>query len=44
MKNQAYFSVDIPPNINYLNIKQFLDVQAEKDMLDYKESCLSEKQ
>jgi hypothetical protein len=44
MKNQAYFSVDIPPNINYLVIKEFLDEQAAKDMLDYKESCLSEKQ
>ena len=44
MKNQAYYPIDIPPNINYLSIKQFLDEQSEKDILDYKESCLSEKQ
>jgi hypothetical protein len=43
MKNQAYYAVDIPPNRNYLSVKQFLDEQSEKEVLDYKESCLSEK-
>jgi hypothetical protein len=41
MKNQPYFSVDIPPNINYSSIKQFLDEQFEKEILDYKVSCLA---
>jgi len=43
MKNQPYYSVDIPPNINYLSIRQYLEKQFEKKILDYKESCLSEK-
>lgn len=44
MKNQAYYSLDIPPTINYVNIKQFLDEQSDNDILDYIESCLSVKQ
>lgn len=41
MKNQSYYSIDIPPNINYSSVKLFLDEQFEKGILDYKESCLA---
>ncbi|MCB9344166.1 MAG: DUF4265 domain-containing protein [Lewinellaceae bacterium] len=41
IKDQPYYSIDIPPNINYSNVKQFLDEQSENKILDYKESCLA---
>lgn len=40
MKNQPYYSVDIPLNINFSSVKQFLDEQSKKEILDYKVSCL----
>lgn len=41
MENHLYYSVDIPPKVDYLTIKQVLDGQYTKGVLDYKESCLS---
>lgn len=38
---KGYLSVNIPKDIDYTPIKAFLDEQAEKGLLDYKEACLS---
>ena len=42
MKNQPYFAIDVPSNIDYGVIKNVLDEKCRKNILDYKESCLSE--
>ncbi len=36
-------SVDIPPEINYTDIRKFLDNGEEHDMWSYQESCLAHK-
>ena len=41
-ENKLYYSVDIPPNMNYSKIKSFLDEAHKKGILDFKEACLSE--
>lgn len=42
MKSQPYYSVDVSPSVNYADVRQILDEEAEKEILDYKESCLAE--
>lgn len=42
MNNQKFLAIDIPNNVNYNKIKEYLNDQFEKNILDYKESCLSE--
>lgn len=42
MKEQPYYTVDIPSNVNYDIVKVILDKETEAGILDYKESCLSE--
>lgn len=41
MYNEKYFSVDISPQLDYTLIKQFLEKEAFKGVLDFKEACLS---
>lgn len=41
MTDRPYYAVNIPKDINYNTVKQYLDQQ--KLTLDYEESCLSEK-
>jgi len=42
MKEQPYYTIDIPFNVNYRTVKEVLNKEAEIGILDYKESCLSE--
>lgn len=42
MDNQKLLAIDIPSNVNFNKIKEYLNDQFEKNVLDYKESCLSE--
>jgi hypothetical protein len=41
--NQNYFALEIPANIDYIPIKRKLDELEKEGILDYAESCLSEK-
>ncbi len=41
--NQNYFALQIPANIDYIPIKRKLDELEKEGILDYAESCLSEK-
>ena len=43
MKDQPYFAMDIPPNVDYKRVRQFLDHELDNKILDFKEACLSEK-
>jgi Domain of unknown function (DUF4265) len=40
MSKTLYFALDIPPNINYLHVTDYLNIKREKAILDYKEACL----
>jgi len=42
MKEQPYYAVDIPSNVNYQTVKNVLNKESEIGILDYKESCLAE--
>lgn len=42
MKDQPYYAIDISPDLDYANIRQILDEESKKEVLDYRESCLSE--
>lgn len=42
MKEQPYYTLDIPSNVNYKTVKDILDKETEANILDYKEACLSE--
>ena len=42
MKEQPYYTVDIPFGVSYNPVKALLDKKAEAGILDYKESCLAE--
>ncbi len=37
----SYISINIPKNISYLSIKNFLEEGVEKRLWDYKEACIS---
>ena len=39
--NNLYLVLDIPPQVNYNDLKKFLDLQQESGRLDYKEACIS---
>jgi hypothetical protein len=41
MNNQAILAVDVPSSINYRIIKEYLEEKLQKNVLDYKEACLS---
>jgi len=41
--NQNYFALQVPANIDYFPIKRKLDELEKEGILDYAESCLSEK-
>lgn len=43
MEGKAYYAVDVPKELNYLDVKLLLDKGAEEGILDYKESCLGTK-
>ena len=42
MKGFTYFAIDIPDDIDYSLIQDFLDSKFDQKILDYRESCLSE--
>lgn len=42
MYNQKILAINVPFNINYAKVKEYLDVLLNLDILDYKEACLSE--
>lgn len=39
----SLISVDVPPEVNYSDVRQFLDVGEENEMWSYQESCLAHK-
>lgn len=41
MKEQPYYAIDIAPNIDYKTVKDYLNSEYDKGVLDYKESCLA---
>lgn len=41
MNNQKLLAIDVPLNINYFKVKEYLNNKFEENILDYKESCLS---
>jgi hypothetical protein len=41
--NQKYFALEVPANTDYIPIKRKLDELEKEGILDYAESCLSEK-
>jgi hypothetical protein len=41
--NQNYFALEVPANIDYIPVKRKLDELEKGGILDYAESCLSEK-
>jgi hypothetical protein len=43
MKDQPYFAIDVPPDTHYEKVKEFLDQKFKNEILDFKESCLSER-
>lgn len=42
MKGQPYFAVDIPSKIDFKLVRRLLDIEFNKQILDFKETCLSE--
>lgn len=42
MKDQPYFAIDIPPDVDYKQVRQFLDQEFDNKTLDFKEACLSD--
>jgi hypothetical protein len=42
MENQPYFAIDVPPKVNYNEIKKFLNNELDNKVLDFKEACLGE--
>ncbi len=42
MKNEPYYSIDIPPHIDYSGIKSYLIEQRKVKILDFQEACLSD--
>lgn len=40
--NQHIIAVDVPGNVNYKKIREYLDKKFDDQILDYKEACLSE--
>ena len=42
MKEQPYYTVDIPLDVDYNTVKDILNKETEIGILDYKESCLAE--
>ena len=43
IENQPYYAVDVPPKAQYSKVKFFLDKEFSNGVLDFKESCLSDK-
>jgi hypothetical protein len=41
--NDKYFALDVPANVDYFPIKRKLDEFEKEGILDYAESCLSDK-
>ncbi|WP_288789520.1 DUF4265 domain-containing protein [Elizabethkingia miricola] len=42
MYNQKLLAIDVPPNVNYSIVKEYLTTQFNSNIIDFKESCLSE--
>lgn len=40
MYEQKILAVDIPPEIDYSEVKEFLNIEKDKLVLDFKEACL----
>ncbi|MFN9319088.1 MAG: DUF4265 domain-containing protein [Chitinophagales bacterium] len=41
MENIPYYAIDIPPQIDYIKVKDFLNLELSNNILDFKESCLA---
>lgn len=39
---QEIIAVDVPPDIDYKKVKEYLNNKSDGNILDYKEACLSE--
>ena len=39
--HEKYISVDVPPEVDYIKLKDFLEIGLQKNKWDYKEACLS---
>lgn len=42
MQEQHIIAVDVPANVDYKKVREYLDKQFDNKILDYKEACLSE--
>ncbi|AQW95279.1 DUF4265 domain-containing protein [Elizabethkingia anophelis] len=42
MYSQKLLAVDVPPTVNYSIVKEYLTMQLNNNIIDFKESCLSE--
>lgn len=42
MHNQQLLAIDVPSEVNYKKVRDYLDKQFGNKILDYKEACLSE--
>lgn len=42
MHEQLLIAVDVPPNVNYLDVRKYLNKQFSNNIFDFKEACLSE--
>mgnify|MGYP001477606708 CR=1 FL=1 len=38
---EGYISVNVPKKVNYIKVKEFLDIMFDSKKLDYKEACLA---
>jgi len=39
--NPRCFSINVPKDVDYVPVKEMLELWLEKNVLDYKESCLA---
>lgn len=42
MHNQKILAIDVPFNVNYTKVKEYLDTLFDTNILDYREACLSD--
>ena len=42
LKNNPYFTIDIPTTVNYEVVRDFLNRKLAEKILDFKEACLSD--
>lgn len=42
MYEQSLIAVDVPPSLNYKDVREYLNKQFSSNIFDFKESCLSD--